>query len=842
MKNARRNVLRMLQKTAPAIALSIISTSILAQTETTASAKVAKSSSKSSLEEVIVTAQRREESAQDVAISITVLSEEMISSANMTNSADIATYTPSLTTNARFGNENTSFSIRGFTQDLRTTASVAVYFSEVVASRGQTSQTSGDGAGPGTLFDLQNIQVLKGPQGTLFGRNTTGGSILLTPKKPSDEVEGYLEVSTGSLGTSRQQAVLNLPIADNFKIRLGLDSNERNGHLYNSSGQGDARLGNTDYIAVRLSATWDITDDLENYIIFQYVDSVSSGYSGRMYDCNPNMDPSNPFYAFTSRPCREQLDRQKAEGNDGFYDLVSGVPTSIGAIEEKRMINATTWNINNKVSVKNIFAYAYLITLNGSDVFGSYFLEPSDLGVNLSDPTGSPDPKRQFATGSSLLNPTFPVTSQETWVEEIRVQGIAFDDSLIWQAGAYYENSLPDGVSGNNSAMLMYCDFETVERNIPEKFNCNDPTNGTLGSVLIAAYKTEYLNKAVYTQISYDITDTLSFTGGLRYTWDETRGDGVKTRYPYTGTVQGDAIITRSYPEETSEAPTGVIEFNYHPVDDIMFYAKYVRGYRQGSVNLAADPGLDSHTPETVDTYEIGAKTSFGGPVPGRFNIAIFDNELTDMQLQSGYISKTSGATTAITNAGKAVIRGFEVESYLQLLENLSLSLSYSQLDTELLERGTVDREKIAEAVTAASGDPVAGQVSAQTFTPIADVGDELPFAADQSWVASLNFQPPISPKWGQMNLGITYVYTGKMRSAATSASPYSMLDDFSIVNLSASWTNIMSTNFDLSLFGTNMKDEEYVTYTSGTFNALGVETRMMGMPKIYGARLRYSY
>ena len=120
------------------------------------------------LEEIIVTAQRREESMQDVPISITVLSQESITQANITNSSDLAIYTPSLKANSRFGNENATFTIRGFTQDLRTTASVATYFAEVVAPRGQSSQSSGDGAGPGSLFDLQNVQVLKGPQGTLF--------------------------------------------------------------------------------------------------------------------------------------------------------------------------------------------------------------------------------------------------------------------------------------------------------------------------------------------------------------------------------------------------------------------------------------------------------------------------------------------------------------------------------------------------------------------------------------------------------------------------------------------------------------------------------------------------
>ena len=247
------------------------------------------------LEEVTVTAQRREESAQDVAISVTVFDQEQIANANMTNSGDLATYTPSLSVNTRFGNENTSFAIRGFTQSLRTTASVATYFAEVVAPRGQTSQTSGDGAGPGTLFDLENVQVLKGPQGTLFGRNTTGGAVLLVPNKPTDLVEGYVEYTNGDIGTERLQAVVNVPVSDNFKLRLGFDSNERDGHLNNVTDIGASSLGDTDYVAGRVSVLWDITDRLENYTIFTYTDSESNGYTSQLFDCNTNASPADNF-------------------------------------------------------------------------------------------------------------------------------------------------------------------------------------------------------------------------------------------------------------------------------------------------------------------------------------------------------------------------------------------------------------------------------------------------------------------------------------------------------------------------------------------------------------------
>ena len=137
------------------------------------------------------------------------------------------------------------------------------------------------------------------------------------------------------------------------------------------------------------------------------------------------------------------------------------------------------------------------------------------------------------------------------------------------------------------------------------------------------------------------------------------------------------------------------------------------------------------------------------------FNIAIFDNELTDMQLQYGYISATAGPTTTVANAGEARIKGFEIEAFFQLYEGLTLNLSYSDLDTELIEASNIDPQRVNEAVTAASGDPVAGQLASQTATPIADKGDELPFAAENAWVATLGYQLPIPSDWGVLSASL---------------------------------------------------------------------------------------
>jgi iron complex outermembrane receptor protein len=789
------------------------------------------------IEEIIVTAQRREESVQDVPISITVFDGKQLSNANITNSADLATQTPSLSTNTRFGADNATFSIRGFTQELRTTASVATYMAEVVAPRGQSSQTSGDGAGPGALFDLANVQVLKGPQGTLFGRNTTGGAVLLVPNRPKDEFEGYIELSGGEWGMLRQQGVLNVPVSDDFKLRLGVDRNQRDGHLRNVVNIGTDALGSVDYTSARLSTVWDVSDSVENYTILSYIDSESTGYSSQLYACNADYLTGGFFLQFSGTlhypACNDQLTRQAAAGQNGFYDVVSTIASPMTNIKEKRLINTLTWDLSDDVTLKNILAYAHLNTENGSDIFGTQFrYNVPALTLPLLGPIPlDPDPSREFKTGVSVANPDFPVTSQETFVAELQLQGTAFEGSLDWQGGVYFENSRPDGFSGNNSAGLLSCEMASLEGD-PSGFNCYDPLGGVVGGVLVQAYKTEYLNRAAYAQGTFHFNDEFSFTGGLRYTWDHTEAYGEKTRYTWLLAIPQAPSLQIVTPQVSSKAPTGLIEFDWKPFEGQMIYAKYLRGYRQGSVIPAADPGVDTFEPEKVDTYELGFKSQFGGFIPGRFNVAVFYNDFTNQQLQLGYISATSTQTTTIVNAGKSRIAGVEADLYLQLLDSLSLAFAMSVLDTELLEQ---------EDLTGRVGD-AGGGIAGASVTPIADVGDELPYAPKQTFVTSLNWDLPVPSDWGQIFAGATYSYIGEQRSAATSSGPFGMLDAFELLNLNLGWVGIFGSPLDFTAFATNVLDEEYTTYTSGTYNLLAYESRAVGTPRLIGARLKYNF
>ena len=312
--------------------------------------------------DIIVTARRTEERLQDVPISITVFNQQQLSSRNIVNSEDLAIYTPSLSANSNFGSDNSSFAIRGFAQDSGTAPSVGVYFADVVSPRGASNGVpTGDGAGPGSFFDLQNVQILKGPQGTLFGRNTTGGAVLLVPQKPTRKFEGYVEGSIGNYDMRRVQAVVNIPLGDTARLRLGMDRQMRDGYLRNVGTLGPRDFADLDYVAVRGSLVVDLTPDLENYTIVSYSKSDNHGPIQKLVVAG-----SAGLGSFAV----EQLTRQ----GPGFYDVMQTMPAASSKSEQWQIVNTTTWTASDTLTVKNIVSYAQFKQRLFAPLFGTDFV------------------------------------------------------------------------------------------------------------------------------------------------------------------------------------------------------------------------------------------------------------------------------------------------------------------------------------------------------------------------------------------------------------------------------------------------------------------------------------
>jgi iron complex outermembrane recepter protein len=767
--------------------------------------------------EVIVTARRLEERLQDVPISIQVLNQKDLNNRNIASGTDLAQYIPSLSVDiGTYGRDNASFSLRGFTQTGGTTASVAVYFADVVSPRGSNSGTvSGDGAPAGNFFDLQNVQVLQGPQGTLFGRNTTGGAVLLVPNKPTSKFEGYAELSYGNYDMRRLQGVLNLPFSDNVRFRLGVNRELRDGYIDNDSGIGPPHFENSDYVTVRGSMVVDVTENLENYTIATYNRSQNNGPLPQLFICNPSVA------LFSTLACPQVA----AHSGEGFYTAQNDYnnPTSLN--KTWQVINTTTWRATDTLTVKNIFGYGEIKNYLASSLFGTDWSIPAGVpGIG-----GLPV---QFVT--STPPPAEASNAESTLSEEFQLQGRTADSRLIWQAGGYYEKSAPLGYSGSQNPNLLSCTNSATLQCI-DAVGALIGAEGFVGGVGFKHGTNRYRNLATYGQATYTITDQLKATAGVRYTSDT--ADALEQQFTYrfptanNPVAQCISIFTTLAANciqnfhEKSNAPTWVVDLEYNPIEDAMLYGKWSRGYRQGAIAGTSADGYQAFGPEHVDTYEVGEKTTFHSVVNGMFNVAAFYNDFRDQQLEVGFVGKPGVSSAAgITNAGRSRIWGIEAEAAVSPIPSVTFSGSYTYLNTLIVQ--------ITPTVLA----PNSAYLAAESLlTP----GEPLPGAPKNKATLTGTYNLPLPDTLGKLSTSLTATYTGKIFETTGT---FGTNPCVSLLNLNVNWESIATKPVDVEFFVTNLTDKRYIVAYTSFYDSLGWEARTLGTPRMYGARFRVHF
>lgn len=782
-----------------------------------------------SASDIIVTARRIEERLQDVPISITAFNQQQLNDRNVVSARDLAQFTPSLSANSRWGADNTSFTIRGFSQEQRTTASVGVYFADVVTPRGGGTNPGGDGAGPGYFFDLQNVQVLNGPQGTLFGRNTTGGAVLLVPQRPTDSLEGYIEGGYGSYDMRRLQGVVNVPVADSFRVRAGVDWQKRDGYLRNTSGIGPNRLADVDYIAARFSAVADLSPNFENYTVVSFSNSSNSGILAsvdRCYTQLPNASGDLTNTTFGLAACA-QIDREAASG---FYAVSNSVPDVNTSNRQWQIVNRTSWQISDLVTIRNIASYAEFKGKQRSDLFGLLATAPG-----VTPPLG-------FVAIRTL--PGFATNDQATISEELQIQGSSSDDRLTYQFGGYLEISEPNGLSGNQNPSVLAC----ID---PDNFECP----ASRSTITRAALKTSYRTLAGYGQATYKLTDTVKLTAGLRYTWDRVRSHALKHTIAFpvdngpevfcadasTGPVPGGNLpgyglgrlndTCERNDRKSTKAPTWLLGVDYTPVDDVLIYTKWARGYRQGGTAPLSADGYNTYDAEKVDSYEVGAKTSWRGMVPGTFNIAAFYNNFSNQQLQVGF-QRSAGSpppslppTVGVINVGKSRIYGTEVEASLEPFQGLRLDGSYAYINTKLQEVVPI----------ALNPDSLYNRVNLPT------PGNRLPFTPKHKAAVTASYTLPLSNEVGKISIGATVTTQSNTTIIYT---PNGVIPGYTLVNLNLNWSELLGAPIDAALFVTNLTKKKFYTHVNdqGGIGQMGFTSYYLGEPRMFGARVKVRF
>jgi len=822
-------------------------------------------------EQVVVTARRVEERLQDVPMSITVLNQRQLTNLNVSNASDLTAVVPALSADQQFGADASSFVIRGFKQDIGTSPTVGMYFADVVEPRGGYGGTTihaGEGAGPGDLFDLQNIQVLKGPQGTLFGRNTTGGAILLVPQRPTADFGGYLEVSAGNFNMERLQGVLNLPVNDDIRLRFSVDQQTRDGYLKNISNIGPKDFANVDYQAYRISADIDLAPNVNNYTILSYTNSDNNGSDTQVAACEQNAPPGTgqlfgPLYC-------EQLKADAAKA--GPYTIDNSVPNPRSYINEWRVINKTTWNVNDNVTVENIASYSQLKVVTDSSLFGDDF-------QNFPIPGGGvfalPHPLEFTAEDNP---PGVPLSHQASVSEEPRINGTAFNGMMTWQGGLYFEESYPVGLSGSSGPNVISCkNFQVFNQCLDVlggglAFNGPPYPAGTaiiggangvpvIGNVGRRSGNVMWQDYGIYGQDTFNFNDQWALTTGIRYSNDVSSGtttryqyyfpvpDGAPVQYcesPLPGRAPAIVKYVNGVPviasggagncvdrmKQDSSSPTGLANLSYKPTEDVMLYVQYARGYRQGGLGNTFPVGFETFQPEHLNAYEAGVKSTIDWLISGTANAAFFYNDFSNQQVLGTFVSNIPGAppNAGILNVGSSRIYGIDLDSNFVLTEQLSLQVSWTYLESLL--------QKVNQ--------PTLINPFYNVFGPNEPQGSMLSLTPKNKLSVTGAYKLPIDERYGDMTFSLNYIFTS--RQLVYGVGPYSHIPDTNLLNLNFNWERVFGGKIDAEMFITNLTDLHYPTYIDNFINPpsvgadYGVVAEQLGPPRMFGGRLRYHF
>jgi iron complex outermembrane recepter protein len=627
-------------------------------------------------EEIVVTAQRRSESLERTPVAVSVIGSEALKEKSITSQADLQSAVPGLQVKASQSSDQLNYAIRGQSLDPFSSVRPGVlpYFNEVQVG----------GPGSGAFYDLQSVQVLKGPQGTLFGRNSTGGAVLVTSTKPENRFGGYISGRLGNYDLRQIEGAINVPIVDD-KVLLRVSGliERRDGFQLNLF-DGE-RVGDIERDAVRGSLTLNPTPALSNTLVVDYLHSGGSSTSNVLYSV---FQPGQQGPGATIAPVPANvlfsplLDSVFGPGSFAAYLAAhpGADPDGIIAFAEKQkqrgpfkinvdganshsaknlvVSNITTLDIGTDTQIKNVFGYTRIKTLDRAEFDGSPY------GIDTLGPQGLRQDLRQVSEELQLIGKT---------------------GSLSYVTGIYYSNEKLDYFS--ESIIFDVGPFIPLS----DQFNHSITTNKTL---------------APYAQGTYDLSGLtgvsgLSVTAGVRYTVEKVRiarqPDDIYIANPQPGFV----LDPQSQKFKKWSWQFGVQE----QLDNVLLYAVTRRSFRSGGFNSIAPPlpglgneGGSEYLAEVATDVELGAK--FRGNVAGapvRLNVAGYNLWVEDIQRVTYALIR--GTPSAITvNVPKARVTGIEADLTVSPTSWLNIG-------------GSVNYAKgrfTSNLVRVAGGDPVA--------------------------------------------------------------------------------------------------------------------------------------
>ena len=640
-------------------ALAAASIGALAVTPSSLAQSVGGGASGFTIEEIVVTARKRAEGLQDAPISITAMTGEALELRQINSSDKLAQVTPNLTFDANAPTSGHSGAaqiyIRGIgQQDFLGVVDpgVGVYVDGVYYAR--TIATVFD------FLDVERIEVLRGPQGTLFGRNTIGGAITIHSRKPVEELEAEAGVKVGSDSLVETRLNLSGPLADNLLGRITLGSKNRDGYVKRL--QDGVDLGDDDMITGRGMLLWTPADNLEVFLSADYLDKDENG-APLVFGGINNAQVAPQFAAILSgclppTPARLNDRTDPACPNDQFaagpYANNGTAPTT-SEITQWGLNSTIEWDVSDSLTFKSITAYR----------------EMEDRALRDSDNT------------PLLVFHSVVEDEQEQFSQELQLLGSSLDQRLQWILGAYYFK-------------------ENIANHQPVFLGANPVLfRGGAGPVVPQSFQVDFdaENKAIaaFAQATYDLTEQLSLTAGLRYT------DEKKSILPDQRVLSsllffppGHHFVPNVEKTVKFDDLTPMVNLSYQWTNDLMAYATYSEGFKSGGLNgrnilFNADAEVTPFDPEQAQTFELGIKSNW---LDNRLTLngAYFNTKYDDIHL-----TVRLGIAPTVFNGGQATIQGFELEgtfvpdeSWLITAGVGHLSSKYDAIDPTLATRGVI--------------------------------------------------------------------------------------------------------------------------------------------------------
>lgn len=597
------------------------------------------------IEEIVVTAQRREQNLQDVSVSITVLSAEQLDNLRVAQPADIAAFTPGMYVSTGISGDPI-FALRGIgmnNNESNQNPAVTPYIDQVPLPSITMMGFQ--------MFDLERVEVLKGPQGTLYGRNVTGGAINFVTRKPSQDFDSSFSANIGRYELTEIEAAVGGGLSENLAGRLAVHSITRNGWQTLITGiqpgDVDSNNGEVERQSARGSLLWSPSDNFDLLLVADVGLGESETLGYEHAGTSLRTDPGAPCSFVTTGIRNEEECASFAiirTGNTGepvtgellaFSDPDTGPRTVFGNFTLGNIDDVTSWGISNTMNL----------------TIGRTVLTSVTGFRNLERETG-------FSNGVPfLLDDTFRDQEIDVFTQELR---LASDDSwgkLQWVIGAYYGKDEIDD--------LVLFDFRD---------------HRLFSGLFDSTFFQDTEDVALFGHLEYQANDKIRLIGGIRYT-DEDRF------FRYSGGILGPGPVPIALFEDTVEATetTGKVGIDWMPIDDMLVYFSASRGFKgpgfPATISFSADQSAPFEA-EILDAFEVGMKSTLANGKL-QFNAAAYFYDWQDLQATTA-VDRAGIRLIVLANAGDAEVIGVEAEALWYPTEEFSLRAGVNFMDAEI--------------------------------------------------------------------------------------------------------------------------------------------------------------